>query len=57
MSAVVADTHTIIWYLTAPENLSAPAESALAQAEAVGDAICIVVSQAMFCSLFQDKVV
>lgn len=41
MSAVVADTHSIIWYLTAPENLSDPAQAALEQAEAAEEAIYV----------------
>jgi predicted nucleic acid-binding protein len=33
MSAVVADTHALIWYITADPRLSAPALAALQQAE------------------------
>lgn len=32
MSAVVADTHTLIWYILEPERLSEPAFNALEQA-------------------------
>ena len=39
MSAVVADTHTLIWYLAAPEKLSADAVAALDGATAGGHPI------------------
>lgn len=39
MSAVVADTHTVIWYLLNRENLSINATLALEQATAAGDPI------------------
>jgi len=32
MSAVVADTHTVIWYLRSPDKLSPDAEIALSNA-------------------------
>lgn len=41
MSAVVADTHTVIWYLLSRENLSANAIVALEQATAAGDPIYV----------------
>lgn len=41
MSAVVADTHTVIWYLLSPENLSTNATEALEQATAAGDPIYV----------------
>ena len=41
MSAVVADTHTVIWYLSAAGNLSPAALTALRQSAAAGDAIYV----------------
>ena len=41
MSAVVADTHTVIWYLLNRENLSTNATVALEQATAAGDPIYV----------------
>jgi PIN domain nuclease of toxin-antitoxin system len=39
MSAVVADTHAVIWYLTEPDKLSSPARNALNGATSAGDPI------------------
>lgn len=39
MSGVVADTHAILWYLRAPERLSASALTAFRTAEAAGSPI------------------
>ncbi len=41
MSAVVADTHTVIWYLLSRENLSANATVALEQATNTGNPIYV----------------
>ena len=41
MSAIVADTHGIVWYLGASPNLSPAADAAMNQAEVNGDAIYI----------------
>ncbi|MGA9997530.1 MAG: PIN domain-containing protein [Pyrinomonadaceae bacterium] len=41
MSALVADTHTLIWYLNNSTRLSANAYTVLAAAEQAGDAIYI----------------
>ena len=41
MSAVVADTHTVTWYLLDRENLSANATVALEQAIDAGDLLVI----------------
>src|SRR5262245_52126235 len=41
MAAVVADTHTAVWYLMNSPRLSRAAANALDQASAAGDAILI----------------
>ena len=41
MSAVVADTHTLVWLLFAPEKLSVAAEQALQRAIQAGEPIYI----------------
>lgn len=41
MSAVVADTHVIVWYLTSPEKLSPAAIAALDAADESGEPIYI----------------
>ncbi len=41
MSAVVADTHTVIWHLLSRENLSRNATVALENATAMGDPIYV----------------
>src|SRR4051812_35718140 len=41
MSAVVVDTHTLIWYLNNSPRLSVNAASALAAAEQAGDEIYV----------------
>ena len=41
MSAVAADTHSLIWYLDSPGNLSVTALAALRRAESAGDSIYI----------------
>jgi PIN domain nuclease of toxin-antitoxin system len=41
MSALVADTHALIWYLREPNRLSAPALAALRQAASAGDPIYV----------------
>jgi PIN domain nuclease of toxin-antitoxin system len=39
MAAVVADTHTLVWYLVDPGRLSAPALAALEQAGQSGEPV------------------
>lgn len=41
MSSVVADTHTFIWYIVTPEQLSESAFNALEQTANAGDIIYI----------------
>ena len=41
MSAVVADTHIIVWYLACPQKLSPAAVAALDEADAAGEPIYI----------------
>lgn len=41
MTSVVADTHTIIWYLVEPDKLSKNALLALDRATNTGESICI----------------
>ncbi len=41
MSAVVADTHTILWYLAKPETLSSAALQALRDTATSGDRVLI----------------
>jgi PIN domain nuclease of toxin-antitoxin system len=41
MSAVVTDTHALIWYLFEPKRLSSVARTALLQAEANPGIICV----------------
>ncbi len=41
MSSIVADTHTLLWYINDTGNLSALAASAFEQAEQAGDLIYI----------------
>lgn len=41
MSAVVADTHAIVWYLATPERLSANALAALEDADKAGGPIYV----------------
>ena len=41
MGAVVADTHTTIWYLGQPERLSTAAQAALVQATQAGDPVYV----------------
>lgn len=43
MSAVLADTHAVLWYLFEPARLSSAADAALTGAETAGDAIYISV--------------
>jgi PIN domain nuclease of toxin-antitoxin system len=44
MSAVLADTHAALWYLFNPSRLSAAADTALRQAEQMGEIFVSVVS-------------
>jgi len=41
MSALVADTHAVLWYLNQPDRLSRPAEAALDDAQRAGDPIYV----------------
>ncbi len=41
MPAVLADTHAILWYLTADPRISRPATAALDNATAAGDPIFV----------------
>jgi PIN domain nuclease of toxin-antitoxin system len=55
MSAVVADTHTLIWYILEPEKLSEAAFNALEQATHDGEVIYLsVISIVEICYLI-DK--
>lgn len=41
MSAVVADTHTVLWYFAADPRLSLPAREAMEKATVEGEPILI----------------
>ncbi len=56
MSAVVLDTHTLIWYILEPEKLSEPAFNALEQATDDGEIVHLsAISIVEICYLI-DKV-